>query len=47
MFLSLVYNSTTPTSALFVGDLKVKNRQLDRKTFEVHKWVSLEFSARQ
>ena len=34
-------------SAVFVWDFKFKNRQLDRKTFEVDKWVSLEFPARQ
>ena len=34
-------------STVFVWDFKFKNRQLDRKTFEVDKWVSLEFPARQ
>ena len=32
---------------VFVWDFKFKNRQLDRKTFKVDKWVSLEFPARQ
>ena len=45
--LSLVYNSTTPLSAVFVCGFKFTRRQLDRKTFEVDKWVSLEFSTRQ
>ena len=45
--LSLVYNSATNMSAVFVWDFKFKNRQLDRKTFEIDKWVSLEFPARQ
>ena len=45
--LSLVYNSRTPLSALFVWGLKFTNRQLDRKTFKVDKWVSLEFPTRQ
>ena len=33
--------------AVFVWDFKFKYRQLDRKTFEVDKWVWLEFPARQ
>ena len=41
--LSLVCNSTTPLSAVFVRDFKFKNRQLNRKTFEGDGWVSLEF----
>ena len=42
--LSLVYNSTTPLFAVFVWGFKVKNRQLDWKTFEVDK---VEFPTRQ
>ena len=42
--LSLVYNSRTLLSAVFVWGLKFTNRQLDRKTFEVDKWVLLEIS---
>ena len=38
--LSLVYNSTTPLSAVFVWGFKFTNGQLDRKTFEVDKWAS-------
>ena len=37
--LSLVYNSRTPLSAVFVWGLKFTNRKLDRKTFEVDKFV--------
>ena len=39
--LSLIYNSRTPLSAVFAWGLKVTNKQLDRKTFEVDKWVLL------
>ena len=46
VFLSLVHNSATPMSAVFAWDFKFKNRQLDRKTFEIDKWVSLEFPSR-
>ena len=45
--LSLVYNSRTPLSAVFVWGFKFTNRQLDRKTFKVDKWVSLELPTRQ
>ena len=34
-------------SAVYVWDFKFKNRELDWKTFEVYKWVSLEFPSRQ
>ena len=45
--LSLAYNSTTPLSAVFVWRFKFTNGQLDRKTFEVDKWSSLELPTRQ
>ena len=45
--LSLAYNSTTPLSEVFVLGFKFTNRQLQRKTFEVDKWASLEFPTRQ
>ena len=45
--LSLVYNSRTLLSAVFVWGLKFTNRQLERKTFEVDKWVLLEIPTGQ
>ena len=45
--LSLVYNSTTLLLAVFVWGFQFTNRQLDRKTLEVDKWVSLESQTRQ
>ena len=45
--LSLLYNSRTLLSAVFVWGLKFTNRQFDRKTFEVDKWVLLEIPTGQ
>ena len=45
--LSLVHNSITPLSAVFVWRFKFTNGQLDRETFEVDKWASLELPTRQ
>ena len=38
---------TAPLSAVFVWRFKFTNGQLDRKTFEVDNWASLELPTRQ